>query len=544
MKKECNIANRSIFCSDNLEVLEKINNNCIDLIYLDPPFNKKKVFTAPIGSEAEGAEFSDIFREEDIKDDWVQTIKEDNEKLHNFLTGIKNIDGRQSYNYCYLCYMAIRLIEMQRILKDSGSIHLHCDPTMSHYLKIVLDCIFGEKNFKNEIIWKKTNSPKAQSKSLGEQHDIIFFYSKSESFLYQEVYTKLSQEAIKIYSHKDDKGRYQTVSLIAGGLQNYEGRKQFEFKGLKKPWLNSLEKLNDLWNKNLIHTTKNGIYRKKVYLNDVKGKLVSDLFVDNEINPIQGSSKEYNGYPTQKPLSLLERVIRISSKEGDIVLDPFCGCATTCVAAEKLGRQWIGIDVSKKAYELVQMRLKKEISSEIWNNKKINYFATSNLKRTDGGGKEFEKKYVYIILKKSELPYYKVGIAKDWKVRLSSYQTSDKDRDYEMIYKFYTTKFREIEKYIHCKFNNLHEWVQADPEEIKKEIKKFEKINNKNEDKVISMEDYLRKELTTQYSIPLKNGMSAWGESAPIKDKKEVEKEIKKIMDIINKSNENKKITR
>ena len=157
------------------------------------------------------------------------------------------------------------------------------------------------------------------------------------------------------------------------------------------------------------------------------------------------------------------------------MLDPFCGCATTCIAAEKLGRQWIGIDVSKKAYELVQMRLKKEIPSEIWDNKKINYFAANNLKRTDGGGKELEKKYVYIILKESELPYYKVGIAKDCKARLNSYQTADKDRDYKMIYKFHTTKFREIEKYIHNKFENKHEWVLAKSKDIIKEIENYEK---------------------------------------------------------------------
>ena len=474
--EELNLKNRSIFRSDNIEVLENINNDCIDLIYLDPPFNKNKIFTAPIGSQAEGAEFSDIFREEDVKDDWVQTIKEDNEKLHNFLNGIKSIDGRQSYNYCYLCYMAIRLIEMHRILKDTGSLYLHCDPTMSHSLKIVLDCIFGGDKFINELIWKKTNSPKSQSKAFGEQHDIIFLYAKDKNFLFSKIYKKLDENAIKVYSHKDDKGKFQTVALIAGGLQNYSGRKQFEFKGLTKPWLCSLKTLNNLWDKGLIHTTRNGIYRKKIYLNEVKGSLVSDLFVDSEVKPLQGKSKEMTGFPTQKPLALLERIIKASSNEGDLVLDPFCGCATTCVAAEKLGRKWIGIDVSYKAYELVKTRLNDEIPSELWDDKKINYFSSSNLKRTDGGGKYKEKKYVYILKKESELPFYKVGIAKDIKKRLSSYQTADKDRDYSMEYFFKTTvgKARIIEKYIHNKFENLHEWVKAKKENIIKEIELYE----------------------------------------------------------------------
>ena len=130
---ELNVKNRTIFCHDNLDVLKGINSNSIDLIYLDPPFNKKKVFTAPIGSSAEGAEFSDIFQEKDIKEEWIKTIEQDNEALHNFLNGIKTMDGRKSYNFCYLAYMAIRLIECQRVLKDTGSIYLHCDPTMSHY---------------------------------------------------------------------------------------------------------------------------------------------------------------------------------------------------------------------------------------------------------------------------------------------------------------------------------------------------------------------------------------------------------------------------
>ena len=146
-----NIDNRTIFCHDNLEVLQNINSNCIDLIYLDPPFNKKKMFTAPIGSSAEGASFRDWFEEKDIKDEWVKTIKEDHDKLYNFLVGVRSLDN--TYNYCYLVYMAIRLIECQRILKETGSFYLHCDQTMSHYLKLLLDCVFEEKNFRNEIVW-------------------------------------------------------------------------------------------------------------------------------------------------------------------------------------------------------------------------------------------------------------------------------------------------------------------------------------------------------------------------------------------------------
>ena len=145
------LKNRTIFCRDNLEVLRGINTESIDLIYLDPPFNKNKVFTAPIGTSAEGASFSDIFKEKDVKEEWLDIIKESNQTLHDFLEGIEKIGYR--YNKYYLCYMAIRLIEMQRILKNTGSLYLHCDPTMSHYLKLLLDIIFGEKNFRNEVVW-------------------------------------------------------------------------------------------------------------------------------------------------------------------------------------------------------------------------------------------------------------------------------------------------------------------------------------------------------------------------------------------------------
>ena len=158
MSLQANIKNRTIFCRDNLEVLQGIDSNCIDLIYIDPPFNKKKIFTAPIGSSAEGAEFRDIFREEDIKDEWIETIKQDQENVYSYLAGIKNYSNK--YNYCYLCYMAIRLIEMHRILKSTGSMYLHCDTTMSHYLKLLLDCIFGEQEFRNEIIWNTQFSKK------------------------------------------------------------------------------------------------------------------------------------------------------------------------------------------------------------------------------------------------------------------------------------------------------------------------------------------------------------------------------------------------
>ncbi len=407
------IKNRTIFNKDNLDILRGINSSSIDLIYLDPPFNKKKVFTAPIGSSAEGAEFSDIFRQEDVKDEWLQEIKEDYRELNIFLTSVKDFGGSYYlYNYCYLCYMAIRLVEMQRILKDTGSIYFHCDNTMGHYLKILMDIIFGEKNFLNSIIWNYETGgiPK---KDFARKHDVIFRYSKSSDYTFnsKDVLEKRSDEVLR---------------RIATGNESA--------------------------------TRSKGKYRHP-----------SDVF---KIASINAMAQERTGYPTQKPLALLERIIKASSNEGDIVLDPFCGCATTCIAAERLDRKWIGIDVSVKAFELVKQRLKKEVKSDLFETKEVPY-TTIPPERTDQPKDFINKKYVYIISHK-KYKLFKVGIAKDWKSRLNSYQTSDPDRAYKMEYKLLTHKYRALENHIHKHFESIYEWVDAPLKDIIDEMNRFE----------------------------------------------------------------------
>ena len=418
------LKNRTLFCRDNLEILRGIDTKSVDLIYLDPPFNKNKVFTAPIGSSAEGASFKDIFRKEDIKDEWLQTIKEDNIELYNFLNGVKNISSNKHYlyNYCYLAYMAIRLMEMHRILKDTASIYFHCDPTMSHYIKLLMDIIFGEKNFRNEISWGYRTQG-ISKKWWPRKHDIIFMYSKSDTYTYyafmeRQYYTKPFR-----HTNTDQKGRYYVDTYI-----------------------------RDIWD-------------------------------HDETKPTISQSPERTGYPTQKPLALLERIIKASSTKNDIILDPFCGCATTCIAAEKLNRQWIGIDVSVKAYELVKTRLNKEVKGENENGQRdlLNYekevnYTTTPPKRTDTNGEDnVLKKYVYVISNPKYKDLYKVGIAKDYKARLNSYQTSDPYRSYKLEYKIYTPWFRELEKHIHKTFENRFEWVKADLKDIIKELENFKK---------------------------------------------------------------------
>jgi len=383
-----------------------MNDECIDLMYLDPPFNKNKTFTAPVGSSAEGAEFKDIFREEDVKDEWVRTIEQDYDELYSLLIGIKSFSN--SYNYCYCVYMAIRLLEMQRILKPTGSLYLHCDQTMSHYLKLLMDCIFGEKNFRNEIIWCY-HAGGASKRYFPRKHDAILLYGKNAR---SSVHNILRIPYRDLYAYQDN------------------------------------------------HDPSMGIYHPD-------GKMLHDWW---EISYISSVAKERTGYPTQKPLGLLERIITASSNKGDVVLDPFCGCATTCIAAEKLERQWIGIDVSIKAYELVKERLAKEVPTDLVRPEP--HFTTKPPKRgrSENGR---EKKYVYVLSCKEFLDNrYKVGIAKNVESRIQSLQTG-LPFDLKIEYTRLTPYYNDIEKHVLATFTRTREWVQGDLNQIIKSIKNW-----------------------------------------------------------------------
>ena len=411
------LKNRTIFCRDNLEVLGGIDSGTVDLIYLDPPFNKKKQFTSPIGSSAEGASFLDVFKEEDVKEEWIQTIEEDHEELHDFLMSVKRWGG--VYNFAYLAYMAIRILEMRRILKDTGSIYLHCDSTMSHYLKLLMDCVFGEKCFRNEVVWCYHGPGSPNMKQFNRKSDAIFWYSKGSHWVFNANEVRVP--------YKDPN---QSLRRAMSTTNTFTKEEVIE-------------------------------YRKK-------GKIPENWW---ELR-IAARSKEYVGYPTQKPLALLERIIKASSNEGDFVLDPFCGCATTSVAAERLGRKWVGIDVSVKAYELLQKRLKKEVANPedyVYREKGL-HFSTSPPKRTDVGSADLEQKYVYVISNVAYPGEYKVGIAKSWKARLNAYQTSDPNRAYKLEYKLETPHFRAIERHIHEVFDSKHEWVRGALQLIRNKI--------------------------------------------------------------------------
>ncbi len=427
---ECNVKNRTIFCDDNLDILQGINSECIDLIYLDPPFNKNKKFTAPIGTSAEGASFKDIFTQDDLKEEWLKTLEENQSDLFRYLSGIRGIG--KPYNFAYLAYMAIRLLECRRVLKSTGSIYLHCDPTMSHYLKTTMDCIFGEENFRNEIVWGYTG-PSNTKRYFPRKHDIVLLYSKGDRWIFNADAVRIGYSRAFLERRKYTEGDSGITSGYSEGRTSKEVADKYS-----------------------------------------KGKLPEDYWTD-----IGGgghiSKGERTGYPTQKPLALLQRIIQASSNEGDIVLDPFCGCATTCVAAEDLKRQWIGIDISAMAHELVKQRLTKEVAdpSHLFKSQNKIHMRTDPPKRTDQGTDYQEKKFVYVISHPNFEGMYKVGIAKDWRSRLNSYQTSDPDRQYKLEFKFETPWFRETESHIHEKFRNKYEWVKAELQAIIDEIKNY-----------------------------------------------------------------------
>ncbi len=351
-----NINPKTIFTGDNLPIMRGMNSASVDLIYLDPPFNSKANYAAPIGSEAAGAAFKDTWTLSDVDITWLDLIEAKHPALNRVIYAAMTNSDKS-----YLIYMAIRLLEMHRILKPTGSLYLHCDPTMSHYLKLVMDSIFGEKQFRNEIVWQRTNAHNLKAKYFSKTHDVLLFYSKDQDYTWNTQYTDYSQAQLSRYK-KDETGRLYTgrdLTVSSGGNRN------FQWRGSRPPsnrsWGASLEQLERWYTEGRILLKRDGTPRLdglKVYLDELPGKQIPAIWTD--IPRIGNTSKERLGYPTQKPLALLERIIKASSNEGDIVFDPFCGCATTLVAADRLQREWIGIDISAKAAELIVERIRND----------------------------------------------------------------------------------------------------------------------------------------------------------------------------------------
>ena len=350
---ELNWKHKTVFTGDNLYVMRGMNSGSVDLIYLDPPFNSNRAYAAPIGSEAAGAAFKDTWTLSDVDLVEHNRLKEESVGLYALMESAGQIHSKGMFSY--LVMMAVRLLEMRRLLKDTGSIYLHCDDTATHYLKLLMDAVFGPGNFRNAVVWKRFNFH-SDAKRFGKVSDTLLFYSKTGVYSFNQQRVPFSKKYIDSkFTHEDTDGRRFRLS----GLDPPGGRGPvYEFHGVTKAWRLSEDKMHALERDGRIYL-KSKIPQLKRYLDELDGQAVHDIWVD--ISPVNPMAKERVGYPTQKPVALLDRIIRASSNEGDMVLDPFAGCATACVASERLGRQWVGIDISEKAAELVQTRIRKEI---------------------------------------------------------------------------------------------------------------------------------------------------------------------------------------
>lgn len=342
MKSSPIVDTRVIYCGDNLDKLKQLPARCVDLIYLDPPFNSNRNY--------------EVF--------WGETREK------------RSFEDRHESTRAYIEFMRPRCEQLSRVLKPAGSFYYHCDWHASHYVKVMLDQIFGENNFINEIVWKRQtshNDAKQGSKHFGRLHDVLLFYTGgSKDYTWNQQYVPLDQSYIEShYSQVDDQGRaFQWGDLRApGGAAPAKGNPHYKVLGVDGYWRFTQEKMDQFIREGRVAIPRNGtVPRYKRFLHESKGLPVGSVWDD--INPINSQAKEAIGYPTQKPLTLLDRIIKASSNENDIVLDAFCGCGTTLISSQNLGRQWIGIDFSPTACRVMAQRLKKICalaeSEELW----------------------------------------------------------------------------------------------------------------------------------------------------------------------------------
>ena len=327
-KRSALVDTRVIYCGDNLDQLARLPSGCVDLVYIDPPFNSNRNYEVFWGETREKRAFAD----------------------------------RHASTQAYIDFMRPRCVELHRVLKPTGSFYYHCDWHASHYVKVLLDQIFGENNFVNEIIWKRQTAhsdARQGSKHFGRLHDTIFFYhGGSRDYTWDQLYVPHDPAYIEShYAQRDETGRRFMWGDVRGPGGAAKGNPYYEVLGVKGYWRYSKERMEQMIKEGRVAIPERGrVPRQKRYLDESAGVAVGSVWID--INPINSQAREALGYPTQKPVSLLERIIKASSNKGDIVLDAFCGCGTALVAAENLGRQWIGIDISPTACRVMAKRMR------------------------------------------------------------------------------------------------------------------------------------------------------------------------------------------
>jgi site-specific DNA-methyltransferase (adenine-specific) len=365
------MAKNTLYYGDNLELLrnhDRFPNGFVDLVYLDPPFNSSQDYNV-LFKERDGTRSAAQVRA--FKDTWwwdteasrtyTEVVEHGPEQVSKALRAFQTFLGFSDM-LAYLSMMAPRLVELRRVLKPTGSIYLHCDPTASHYLKMLMDAVFGPVNLRNEIVWQRTLSKSLMTKRLPNNHDLILAYQMGPDSAWNQdaVFTaydptNLDDKTAGKYSHRDPDGRiYQLDNLINPNRDR--PNLTYEFLGVTRVWRWTRDRMEEAYERGLvIQPSPGAVPRLKRYLDEQKGKPFGDVWPD--IRPLNSQAAERLGYPTQKPEALLERIILLSSNEGDLVLDPFCGCGTTIAVAQRLDRRWIGIDITCLAINLMRRRL-------------------------------------------------------------------------------------------------------------------------------------------------------------------------------------------
>ncbi len=349
------MAENKLYYGDNLDILRRyVSDESVDLIYLDPPFKSNQdynvLFREQNGSrsKAQIKAFEDTWRwDREAAEAYQEVVEKGPDNVSRAMQAFRTLLG-QNDMLAYLSMMAPRLLELRRVLKSSGSIYLHCDSTASAHLRLLLDAVFGPASFRNDIVWKRTpfaGSSKARAKQFPRCHDAIFFYSKTDAYYYSPCFLAYEERYFRRFRNPDNdpRGPYQSVLLKTYSAETFERLKAD--------------------NRLVAPKTAGARWRYKQFLNELRGRQVADIWTDiNAINPV---ARERLGYPTQKPEALLERIIKASSNEGDLVLDPFCGCGTTIAVAQRLKRRWIGIDITHLAVALIKHRLRDAFGTRV-----------------------------------------------------------------------------------------------------------------------------------------------------------------------------------
>ncbi|NUN96200.1 MAG: site-specific DNA-methyltransferase [Candidatus Omnitrophica bacterium] len=361
----------SLYHGDNLDILMRhVEDDSVDLVYLDPPFKSNQDFSLssePV-ADTEGpagrVAFGDTWRWDESAELDLQRAMESGARIARILRSLRDLVGETGM-LAYLSMMAPRIGELHRVLKPTGSLYLHCDPSASHYLKLLVDSVFGAKNFRTEIIWKRGsahNDTKQGRCQHGRIHDVILFHGKSDRWTWNPQHTPYDREYVESFYRHVEPGtgrRYRLGDLTGPGGAN-NGNREYEVLGVTRYWRYTREKMEQLIVEGRVVQSRPGaVPAYKRYLDEMPGVPLQDVWTD--IRPVGARAAERVGYPTQKPEALLERIIRSSSNTGDLVLDPFCGCGTTLVVARRLNRRWIGVDSSRAAIAATLARLRGDL---------------------------------------------------------------------------------------------------------------------------------------------------------------------------------------